>query len=58
MNFDELNFDELLGQLNALKNTISENMNDNLQNLNVDDKELYLNDMLSKLEIMKKELSA
>ena len=33
-------------------------MNDDLQNLNVDDKELDLNDMLSKLEIMKKELSA
>jgi len=55
---NNLNFDELLGQLNALKNTISENMNDNLQNLNVDDKELDLNDMLSKLKIMKKELSA
>ena len=55
---NNLNFDELLGQLNALKKTISENMNDDLQNLNVDDKELDLNDMLSKLEIMKKELSA
>ena len=33
-------------------------MNDDLQNLNVDDKELDLNDMLSNLKIMKKELSA
>jgi len=58
---DKLNFDELLGQLEALKTTISNNVNNNeLNNVNnnelnnVNNNELNLKGMLSNLKKMKK----